>query len=241
MGKKILVQRRGRGTSVFRSRPHKRVAPAKYPRQMTDGMSGIVEELLHEAGRGAPLAHVRLENGESHYLIAVDGLHVGQRVECGRGIAPERGNIGALGDIPTGTAVCNVELRAGDGGKLVRSSGTYATVVAHGPTKTSLRLPSKRSIEVGNDCRATIGIAGGGGRLDKPFLKAGEKRSKKRAKGQKYPTVKGISMIAASHPHGGGRHRRSLKPTSVSRTAPPGQKVGLIAPKWAGRKKKERG
>ena len=190
--------------------------------------------------RGAPLAHIRLETGESFYNVAVEGLHVGQRIAVGQGAPLEIGSVLPLSEVTPGTLVCNVERRPGDGGKLVRSSGTYATIVAHLPRGTILKLPSKRTIEVVSRCRATIGVVAGGGRLEKPFLKAGERFHKLRAKGQKYPKVKGVSMVAASHPHGGGRHRHIGKPSTVSRHAPPGQKVGLIAAKWTGRKRKRR-
>jgi len=238
MGKKLIVQRRGKGTSVFKAQPHKRVAAARYPVPSEGIFYGIVEDILHEPGRSASLAHIRLENGESYYNVAVDNLYVGQRISYGDKAPLDKGNILPLGSIPPGTLVCNVERRPGDGGKLVRSSGGYATVVAHFPQGTTLKLPSKKNIEVGSLCRATIGVVAGGGRLEKPFLKAGERHDKLRAKGQKYPIVKGVSMVAASHPHGGGRHKRSMRPTSVSRTAPPGQKVGMIAPRRTGRKKK---
>ena len=104
-----------------------------------------------------------------------------------------------------------------------------------------MKLPSKRNVELSNNCRATIGIVAGGGRTEKPFMKAGEKFHLKRAKGQIYPVTKGVKMTAASHPHGGGRHRRPGKSTTVSRHAPPGKKVGLIAARNSGKKKRERG
>ena len=239
MGKKILVQRRGKGSPVFRAATHKRIAPARYPTLSEQVFHAIVEDILHEPGRSAPLAHIRLENGESYYTVAVENLHIGQRISFGDEAPLEKGSVLPLRSVPPGTLVCNVERRPGDGGKLVRSSGGYATVVAHVGPWTTLKLPSKKNMEVGSLCRATIGTVAGGGRLEKPFLKAGERNAKFRAKGQKYPKVKGVSMIAASHPHGGGRHKRSMKPTSVSRTAPPGQKVGLIAPKRTGSKKKK--
>ena len=101
-------------------------------------------------------------------------------------------------------------------------------------------LTKPKNIEINNKCRATIGIISGGGRKEKPFMKAGEKYYSKKAKGQVYPTTKGVKMTAASHPHGGGRHRRPGKSTTVSRHSPPGKKVGLIAARSSGRKKRKR-
>ena len=136
--------------------------------------------------------------------------------------------------------VCNIELRPGDGGKIARSSGSFGVVVAHLGGETSINLPSKRIVKLSNECRATIGIVAGGGRTEKPFMKAGEKFYAKKAKGQLFPVTKGVKMAAASHPHGGGRHRRPGKSTTVSRNAPPGKKVGLIAARNSGKRKRRR-
>jgi large subunit ribosomal protein L2 len=81
----------------------------------------------------------------------------------------------------------------------------------------------------------------GGGRTEKPYLKAGAKRGLMRSRGRRWPIVKGTSMVAASHPHGGGRHKHEGKPSSVSRDTPPGRKVGLIAARQSGRASQRRG
>lgn len=240
MGKKLRVQRRGRGTPTFKAKKTGKIAPIRYPVQETGSLNGVVRDLLHEPGRGAPIAYIELEEGSGYYIAAPEGVYIDQDVVIGQGAPLQVGNSLPVGSIPEGTMVCNVELRPGDGGKLARSSGSFATVVSHSTNKTVLRLPSKRHIEVLNDCRATIGIVAGGGRREKPFMKAGEKHYMKRAKGQVYPVTKGIKMTAASHPHGGGRHRRPGKSTTVGRHAPPGQKVGLIAARSSGRKKRRR-
>ena len=241
MGKKLRVQRRGRGTPTFRAAKKWKIAPVKYPIGATESRSGIVSDLIHETGRGAPLAFVELGDGVSYITAAPEGVHVGKEIFLGSDAAINVGNVLPLGSIPEGTIVNNIELKPGDGGRLVRSSGSYATVVSHIGLKTNVKLPSKKSIELSNDCRATIGIVAGGGRKDKPFTKAGEKFYLMKARGRIYPQSKGISMIAASHPHGGGRHRHVGKPTTVSRDTPPGRKVGLIAARWSGRKKRTRG
>jgi len=113
-------------------------------------------------------------------------------------------------------------------------------LIAHTPRGTEVRLPSMRSIYLNNDCRAMVGVIAGGGRVDKPFLKAGPKKMLMRIRGRRWPKVKGTSMISASHPHGGGRHRHEGKPTTTSRNAPPGRKVGLIAARHTGRAAKGR-
>ena len=239
MGKKIRVQRRGRGGLQFRASKNK-VAPAKYPTLAPETLQGKVRALTHEPGRGAPLAYVELAPNQGFYQTAVEGLAVNQPVYIGHEAPLAVGNILPLGSIPEGTMVCNIELRPGDGGKIARSSGAFATVMAHTGDKTTLRFPSKKTVTLLSACRATIGVVSGGGRKEKPFMKAGEKYHAKRAKGHKYPTAHGVKMPAAMHPHGGGRHRRPGKSTTVSRHAPPGAKVGLIAARNSGRRQRRR-
>ena len=83
--------------------------------------------------------------------------------------------------------VCNIELRPGDGGKIARSSGAFATVIAHAAGKTTVRLPSKRTVRINSNSRATLGIISGGGRREKPFMTAGEKISQETRKGTQIP------------------------------------------------------
>lgn len=242
MGKRILVQRRGRGSSVFTASTHKRVAPAKYPnlsREILDKvLKGQVLEIVHDPGRGAPLAHIELETEERYYTVAVEGMHEGQIIEFGGKASVSIGNIIPIGLIPEGTTVCNIELLPGDGGKIARSSGAYATVVSHTPEGTMVSMPSGKKRYINDLCLATIGVVAASGRVEKPFVKAGAKFHWMRAKGHKYPRVRGRAMIAALHPFGSGR-RGARKVTTVSRNAPPGRKVGLIAARRTGRKKKK--
>ena len=244
LGKKILVQRRGRGPPTFRAATHRRVAPARYPVltgvEPLSAVEGVIKEIIHDPGRGAPLASVALKNGEAYHMVAPEGVSVGQKISVGTTAPVAIGNVTPLGRIPEGTLVCSIELSPGDGGKLVRSSGSYATVVAHTPKGTILKLPSGKSACISDLCRATIGVIAGAGRPDKPFLKAGERYHLMTAKGHKYPRVRGVAMIAAYHPYGGGRHHQLPYPSTVSRGAPPGRKVGLIAARQSGRAKKKR-
>jgi len=201
-------------------------------------LKGVVREIMHETGRGAPVALVEFANGTASCLVAPEGLSLDQDVSVGPDAAPELGNVLPLGKVPEGTLVCNVELRPGDGGKLARSSGSYCMVVSHTPQGTELRLPSGRSIYTHDSCRAMVGVIAGAGRSERPFLKAGTRKKLMRARGRVWPITKGQAMIAASHPHGGGRHKHAGKPTTVSRNAPPGRKVGMIAAKETGRSKR---
>jgi len=243
MGKRIRVQRRGRGAPTWRASTHKRVAPAEYPpvskREIEGYIKAKVTDLVHDPGRGAPLAEIKTESGEVFHTVAVEGMYKGQEIMIGSKAPIEIGNIIPIGSIPEGTMICNIELSPGDGGKLARSSGAYATVVAHTADGTIVKLPSGKTHYINDLCRATIGVISAAGRVDKPFMKAGAKYYWMKAKGHKYPRTRGRAMIAAVHPYGSSK-RSARKVTTVSRNAPPGQKVGLIAAKSTGRKKRRR-
>jgi len=240
LGKRLLVQRRGRGGSVFRHPAWKKVGKVKYrPYKDEEIFNGIIEgkviELLHDPGRGAPVARIKFADGVEMLMVAPEGLFIGQKIQYGSNAEIKLGNILPLSSIPEGSKVCNVERRPGDGGKFARSSGTYAIVLSHVGEKTLIQLPSKKVIEVDSRARATIGIVAGGGRVEKPFLKAGKVYHLSKSKSWKYPTVRGKAMSPYAHPAGGGSHPKGLTP--VPRTAPPGQKVGHIAPRRTGRRK----
>ena len=154
-----------------------------------------------------------------------------------------------VGALPEGTTICNVEGKCGDRGKLAKASGNYATVIAHNPDtkKTRIRLPSgaKKVIQSAN--RAMIGklvfygclsrlkyrvtdhvitgLVAGGGRTDKPLLKAGRSYHKYKAKRNSWPRVRGVAMNPVEHPHGGGNHQHIGHPSTVRRDASAGKKV----------------
>ena len=241
MGKKILVQRRGRGTSQFRASSHKRIARAKYrryPDEIPELVKAEIIDLIHEPGRGSPLAKLKYQDDNSIiYLPAIEGTYVGQIIEEGTKAAIELGNILPLAEIPDGMAVSNVERRAGDGGSIARTSGAFSTLVSHSETRVNLQTPSKELRQMFLNCRATIGIVAGGGRTEKPFLKAGTKFHATKAKGHYWPRVRGVAMSAYAHPFGGGSHQGPHKPKTVSRHAPPGRKVGAIAARRTGKRK----
>ena len=170
-------------------------------------------------------------------FLAPEGIKVGDKIK----FTDERseisvGNVLPLGAIPEGAPVYNIELSPGDGGKLVRAGGSTAVIVAHEKTKTVLQLPSGQFKTIESKCRATIGVAAGGGRKDKPFLKAGKKYHAYRTRGRVYPVVRGVAMNPVDHPHGGGSHQHVGKPSSIRRGASPGTKVGNVAPKRTGGK-----
>ncbi len=243
MGKRIRVQRRGRGSSTFRSSTHKRVAPVHYPSMSKKEREGVIHgqvlNIVHEPGRGSPLASVKLETGEIYHTVIPEGVYEGQPTQMGSKASVDVGNVLPLGEVPEGTMVCNIELSPGDGGKIARSSGSYATVAAHTPEGTMVKLPSGKTRYIHDLCRATVGVISGAGRVDKPFLKAGAKFHLMKAKGHMYPRTRGVAMIAAAHPYGSSK-RGARKVTTVSRHAPPGKKVGLIAARSTGKRKRKR-
>jgi large subunit ribosomal protein L2 len=245
MGKRIRVQRRGRGGSTFRASTHKRVAPSLYPISMASeeyvekSVLGSIRDIVHDPGRGSPLAFVLFENGESCYTVIPEGLHVGQQIQLGGKAPVEVGNIIPMGKIPEGTMICNIELRPGDGGKLAKSSGSYATLVGHTGQGTMIKLPSGKTKYLADRCRATVGLVSGSGRTEKPFLKAGQVFHLMRARGRKYPRTSGRKMVAAVHPYGSSK-RSARKVTTTSHGAPPGQKVGLIAARGTGRRRQRK-
>ena len=238
MGKRILVRRRGKAGIQFRSPAKGKFAPAKYPFvRVEETLDGIVADLKHEPGRGAPLAQVAYSDGSIGYLPAVENMAVGARIMMGAGAQVRLGNVLPLGSIPEGSSICNIERTFGDGGELVRAAGGSAILFSQTPAGAVIRLPSRKSILLRKNCRATMGKIAGSGRLEKPLLKAGTAEPIYRKKGQVYPRVRGIAMAAVYHPFGGGRHQHPGKSTSTSRNAPPGRKVGHIAPRRTGRKR----
>jgi large subunit ribosomal protein L2 len=192
---------------------------------------------IQNSWRTVPLASVRLNDNSSILTLAPEGIKVGDKIKFSdnkndMGI----GNVLPVGKIPEGAPIYNIELSPGDGGKLVRTGGSNATVVSHDKTKTVIQLPSGQFKTLDSTCRATVGITAGGGRKDKPFLKAGKKHHAYKTRGKQYPVVRGVAMNPVSHPHGGGGHQHVGKPSTIKRGASPGKKVGSIAAKRTGRK-----
>jgi large subunit ribosomal protein L2 len=238
MGKRILQRRRGKAGIQFRVPSKDKIAPVRYPNLPTDSEEKlIVKAILDERGRSAPVAQVQYSTGKYTYIPAVTGISVGSTIALGVNASPTLGNILPLQSIPEGTKICNIEIRPGDGGKLIRAAGSSAILFSKGNGKAILKLPSGKSVILDGKCRASIGEIAGGGRLEKPFLKAGSRHHAMRAAGRVYPRVRGVAMAVVYHPFGGGRHQHPGKSTSTARNAPPGRKVGLIAPRKTGRKR----
>jgi LSU ribosomal protein L2P len=237
MGKHILTQRRGRGTPQFRSRKTAKVSSTRYPiTDLTKTLTYTVKNIIHESGRLAPLMVVSGQ-GNTFYMPAAKGIEEGQKIYMGPGAPVKDGNIIPIGNLPEGTLIYNIERVLNDGGKFVKSAGDYAIIMGHESGWTSVKMPSGKKIMLPSSVRATVGIVAGGGVDEKPILKATLRKMAMKARGRKYPFVRGIAMSAVYHPHGGGRHQHPGKPTTVARNTPPGRKVGNIAARKTGRGK----
>jgi len=245
MGRVIRGQRKGRG-SVFKSHNTHRKGPAKHRvldfSERHGYLKGVIRDIIHDPGRGAPLAKVVFRNTHKYkhdkeLFIAAEGMYSGQFIYCGRKAQLSVGNVLPVGTMPEGAIVCNIEEKLGDRGALARTSGKFATVVSHNTddNKTTIKLPSGKKKAIPSDCRAMVGVVAGGGRIEKPVLKAGRSYWKYKSKRNCWPRVRGVAMNPVDHPHGGGNHQHIGHPSTVRRDAPPGQKVGLIAARRTGR------
>lgn len=237
MGHRIIQQNRGRGTPTYRAPSHKFRAELKHVK--VDGgetVRGIVKEIVHDPARSAPVAKVVLDNDEERYILVPEGVYVGQEIACGASAEIKPGNSLPLAEIPEGIPICNIESNPRSGGQFARSSGVYGILVAHDVGKTVVQLPSGEMKWLNPQCMATIGVVAGGGRTDKPFVKAGKKYHKMKSKAGKYPRVRGVAMNVVDHPFGGGGWQHPGRPKTVSRNAPPGRKVGSIAARRTGKR-----
>lgn len=202
---------------------------------------GLVRNIIHDPGRGAPIAQVVFRDPYRYKLVkenfvAVEGVHTGQFIYAGRKAQLSIGNVLPLRSMPEGTVISMCEEKATDRGRIARAGGTSCMIVGHSDDgrKTRVRLPSGSRKTIPSSCRAIVGVVAGGGRMDKPVLKAGNNYHKYRVKRNCWPKVRGCAMNPVEHPHGGGNHQHVGHPTTISRVAPAGKKVGLIAARRTG-------
>ena len=175
-----------------------------------DGVVGTVASIEYDPNRTANIALIKYADGEKRYIIAPKGLKVGDKVESGAKTDIKVGNTLELGNIPEGTLVHNIELKAGKGGQIVRSAGSSAQILGSEGRYTLIRLTSGEVRKVLSTCRATIGEVGN---ADHELVNIG-KAGRKRHMGIK-PHVRGSVMNPNDHPHGGGEGR-----TPVGRKGP---------------------
>jgi len=231
MGKRIIQQRRGRGTTTYRVR---RAAYSIKPCYPSEDASGDILKFMNTAGHSAPLVMIKTNKG-TFFNMAVEGIEKGQKIMIGKNAELKAGNVLHLKDVPVGTNVCNIEVSPRSGGQMVRASGLTAVVLRKDERKVVLLMPSKQEKEFWGESRATIGIIAAGGRVDKPFVKAGKRWHLMKARNKLYPRTSPIKMNAVDHPFGGGRGKNMGKSGIAPRWAPPGRKVGLLRPRQTGR------
>ncbi|HLC99135.1 MAG TPA: 50S ribosomal protein L2 [Candidatus Nanoarchaeia archaeon] len=236
MGKNLIQQARGKGSPTYRAPSFRYRGRAEHSSLTDKTVNGEVCDIIHCPGHSGPLVQVKYSNGEDVLSFAAEGIKVGDVVASGPEAGVEIGNTLPLRNVPLGTLVYNIESMPGDGGKFVRSSGTFARVLTKTKDSIVIELPSKKQRSFSPECRACVGMVAGGGRLDKPLLKAGVDYYKMKAKNKLWPSISGSAQNAVDHPFGNSRSSRKSKARPVPRNAPPGRKVGMLRPRRTGRK-----
>jgi len=232
MGKRIISQARGHGSSTYRAKPTSFVYRIQYPKILTG--EGTVVKLLNSSCHSAPLAKVVCSEGV-FYIPAFKGMIEGQKIKFNNGeIQP--GNILPLGNIPVKTEIYCIESRPRDGGKFIKTGGSNAVVTRIIGDKISVMLPSKKEKIFDPRCRAIVGQIAGHGRLEKPIIKAGKQHYIKKIKNKMWPRTSAVKVNAIDHPFGSGRGK-NIKSKIAKRNAPAGRRVGLIRPRRTGKKK----
>ena len=232
MGKRLIVQARGRGGPRYRVRAKAFKIKPRYPGDISG--EGTVLKMVDSAGHTAPLAKIKYDKG-IFFMPAFKGMIEGQKISLGTGNITQ-GNILMLKDIPVKTLIYNIEARPGDGGVFIRTGGSSGIINRISETGVFILMPSKKEKEFNLKCRATIGVAAGAGRLTKPTVKAGKMYHIKKSKGKLWPRTSAVKMNAIDHPFGSGRGKR-IKSKVPKRNAPPGKRVGLIRARRTGHKR----
>lgn len=168
------------------------------------GVPAVVKTIEYDPNRTARIALLYYVDGAKAYIIAPEGLQVGQTVISGESVAPEVGNAMMLVNIPLGTIVHNIELKPGKGGALARSAGGYAQVVAREGKYVTVKLPSGEMRMILGSCMATVGTVSNADHMNVVLGKAGRNRWLGRR-----PRTRGVAMNPVDHPMGGGEGRSS--------------------------------
>mmetsp|Transcript_9808 Transcript_9808/g.22608 ORF Transcript_9808/g.22608 Transcript_9808/m.22608 type:complete len:275 (-) Transcript_9808:14395-15219(-) len=193
---KMTVRHRGGGHK-------KRLRTIDFKRRKHD-VPGVVKSIAYDPIRTAYIALLYYADGEKAYILAPEGLRVGDKVLAGRDIAPEVGNALPMKTMPAGTIVHNIELYPGRGGAMVRSAGASAQLVAKAEKYVTLKLPSGERRLVLGECMATVGTVSNGDHMNVTLGKAGRNRWLGRR-----PRVRGVAMNPVDHPMGGGEGKAS--------------------------------
>ncbi|MBT4376360.1 50S ribosomal protein L2 [archaeon] len=232
MGKRIIVQRRGRATSTYRVSKKAFKHKIQYLPNLTG--EGTIVKIFSSAAHSAPLAKVNSNKG-IFFMPAFKNMVEGEKISFDNQEV-KVGNILKLKDIPVKTKIYCIESRPGNGGTFIKTGGSSATISKLVGENVFVIMPSKKERKFNPNCRAIIGVAAGEGRLDKPVLKAGKQYHIKKSKSKLWPRTSAVKMNVIDHPFGSGR-AKNPKPKIAKRNAPPGRKVGLIRPRRTGKKK----
>ena len=169
-----------------------------------DSIPAVVKTIEYDPNRTSRIALVCYADGEKRYIIAPQGLKVGQTILSGSGVAPEIGNTLPLGEIPFGTLIHNIELRPGQGAKMVRTAGAYAQLMSRDGKFAAIKMPSGEMRLILQSCKATIGIVSN----PEHNLEVSGKAGRSRWLGRR-PRTRGVVMNPVDHPMGGGEGRQS--------------------------------
>ncbi len=194
----------GRMTMRYIGGGHKRKYRIIDFKRDKDGVAAVVDSIQYDPNRTARIALLQYSDGEKRYIVAPNGLQVGQTIVSGSGIDPEIGNTLPLAEIPLGTLVHNIELHPGQGGVMARSAGAYAQLTSRDGKYAILKLPSGETRMVLTSCRATVGTVGNSEHNLEKSGKAGRSRWLGRR-----PRNRGVVMNPVDHPMGGGEGRAS--------------------------------
>ena len=199
----------GRNTSGqlsvrYRGGGHKRKLRLIDFKRTKDGVPAVVKSIEYDPNRSARIALLFYKDGDKAYIIAPNGLEVGQTVMSGKDVAPEVGNTLPLANIPVGTLIHCIELRPGQGACMARSAGTFAQLTSREGDYAIIKLPSGETRKVLLSCRATVGVVGNSEHSLEQSGKAGRSRWLGRR-----PHNRGVVMNPHDHPMGGGEGRQS--------------------------------
>ena len=194
----------GRVTSRFRGNGNKRRYRASDFKRAKDGIPAVVQQIEYDPNRSAFIALLAYADGEKNYILAPEGMTVGQTVLSGDQAEVKPGNAMLLRNIPVGLEIHNIELIPGRGAKMVRSAGQVALLRSKDGDYAQVKLPSGEVRLVNLACKATIGKVGNGDHMNVSLGKAGKKRYLGRR-----PHVRGLAMNPVDHPMGGGEGRTS--------------------------------
>lgn len=210
----------GRITSRHRGGGHKRAYRFVDFKRDKEGIIATVASIEYDPNRSARIALLNYMDGDKRYILAPNGIKVGDKIECGEGSDIKVGNCLQLKNIPVGTEVHNIEMKKGKGGQIARSAGAYAVLAGRDDNYATLKMPSGEIRKVRVECKATIGVVGN---LDHENISLG-KAGRSRWLGIR-PQTRGMAMNPVDHPMGGGEGKSKSGGGRKHPKSPWGQKA----------------